>query len=216
MKVGDIVTRVRNIAGDTNVLQFTDSMVVDWINDGIRQCAVDNNLLQKRGTQVLAGGTDTSPLPTDILKLHSIKVDGDKLQVLTLEQFEAQVGGTEQNGRPHLAYVWAGVLNLYPKPTTDTTLSIDYTYDPPNLVATGDGWQDAVPALPVGYHSRLVDYCLAQVAQQDDDSNRYLMKMEEFNTGVQKLNDQQQTEDDMYPTIGVSARDSGGYDDWVY
>jgi hypothetical protein len=63
--------------------------------------------------------------------------------------------------------------------------------------------------LPVGYHVRLVDYCLAQVAQQDDDMNRYQLKMEEFRSGVHNLKDQSEWENDYYPMIGISARDSG-------
>lgn len=215
MKVGDIVTRVRNMAGDTDVLQFTDSMLVDWINDGIRECAVDNNLLQKRATQTVASGNNPT-IPTDILKLHSIKADGDKLQVLTLEQFDKQVGGVPQQGTPQLAYIWANTLTLYPTPTQDVEVVIDYTYDPPNLSASDTGWEEVVPVLPVGYHQRLIDYCLAQVAQQDDDLNRYAMKMEEFKTGVKKLNSQQDSEEDMYPGITPSLRDSGGFEDYYY
>ena len=182
MIVSDVITRVRNVSGDLNSLQFTDATVFNWINDGIRECAVQNNLLQKRATSSTIVGTPDYNLPTDILKLHSVKFDEQRLQVLTLQEFEEQYGSSTMvttNGTPVVCYVWADKLTLYPKPSAVKSLVIDYIYDPALITAGAN----ALP-LPVGYHSRLVDYCLAQVAQQDDDLNRYSVKMQEFKTGV--------------------------------
>ena len=214
MKVSDIITRVRNIAGDTNVLQFTDAMLVDWINDGVRECAIDNNLLQKRASQTVISGTSTVTMPTDILKMHSVLVNGSQVPLLTLEEFKIRVDDSnDSTGVPTLTYSWANTLNLWPEPDTNVEVTLDYIYDPAE-VTTDD--LDVTPALPVGYHARLVDYCLAQVAQQDDDSNRYALKMEEFRTGVKKLSEQSQTNENLYPSITVSARDGGSdYYDWT-
>lgn len=208
MLVSDVILRVRNIAGDTAALQFTDATLITWINDGIRECAVVNNLLQKRATQLSVVGTDSYNLPTDILKLHSVKYDDRKLPVLTLQEFEEQMGTSTNtfSGEPVTSYVWAAKLVLYPKPGSIKTLVIDYIYDPALVTITTD---DLITRLPVGYHSRLVDYCLAQVAQQDDDANRYALKMEEFRTGVQNLKDQPEDTYDLYPSISVTARDMG-------
>ena len=209
MKVQDIITRVRNIAGDTNTLQFTDAQVLDWINDGVRECAIQNNLLQKRATSTVTSGTAAYALPVDILKLHSVRYDGAKLSVKTLQEFEDLVSGTDtSNGTPQYCYVWAGFINLYPAPDNSTSVMVvDYSYDPATLLIA-DVATDT-PALPVGYHARLVDYCLAQVAQQDDDLNRYQMKMQEFTTGVQNLKDLPEWENDLYPSISISPRDMG-------
>lgn len=206
MLVSDIISRVRNIAGDINANQFSDEQVMSWINDGIRECAVDNNLLQKRATQIVVADQSTYDLPSDILKLHSVKYDGTKIKILTLEEFDKQYSGENTgSGVPNAAYIWAGVLNIVPSPDNSTkSLVIDYTRDP---IDVDDG--NLTPEIPVGYHSRLVDYCLAQVAQQDDDMNRYSIKMQEFRTGVQALKDQPEWENDLYPFISVSERDTG-------
>lgn len=216
MLVSDVTSRVRNTAGDTNVLQFTDAMLLQWINDGIRECAIDNNLLQKRATQSTVVGTDDITLPTDILRLHSVKYEGEKLPIMSLAEYEEYVGSqkttSEVSGTPSVGYIWAGKLTLVPKPDAVGELVIDYIYDPPLLTLPGD---DLKTSLPVGYHSRIVDYCLAQVAQQDDDLNRYQVKMEEFRTGVSKLKDQPEQNQDVYPSIMVSDRDSGeDYWEW--
>lgn len=211
MKTSDIIKRVRSIASDSDSIQFTDDDIVDWINDGIRECAKDNQLLQKTASSNLVIGTTSYNLPTDILKLHSIKVDGQKIRVLNLAEFEAYGGSSEDSGTPVVAYVWAAKVNFYPKPTQALPYVVEYTYDP--ALVTNDAHlvtgKDVAPPLPVGYHIRLLDYCLAQVAQQDDDMPRYQLKMEEFRTGVHSLKDDEQTQEDYYPMMGISARDSG-------
>lgn len=209
MKVSDIITRVRNIAGDTQQIQFSDASVVDWINDGVRECAIANNLLQKRATQASVANQGDYDLPPDLLKLHSVKYNQGKLRILTLEEFDAQANEGSFTGTPQLAYIWAGKLTLYPAPDSSYPLSIDYIYDPAQVSVDA---LDVDPPLPVGYHARLVDYCLAQVAQQDDDMNRYAVKMQEFQTGTMNLKDLPEYENDLYPSISVSTRDMGdGY-----
>jgi hypothetical protein len=210
MIVSDIIKRVRSIASDSAAISFSDEDLVNWINDGVRECAMDNQLLQKTATQNFVIGTTAYNLPTDILKLHSIKVDGQKIRVLTMAEFEAYGGDSVDSGDPVVAYVWGGKANFYPKPTRAIPLVIEYTYDPA-LVLLAD--LTVTPPLPVGYHARLVDYCLAQVAQQDDDMPRYQLKMEEFRSGVHNLKDDLTETEDYYPMIGVSHRDSG--QDWL-
>ncbi len=212
MKVSEVINRVRSTAGDSQALQFTDSTVLDWINDGIRECAITNNLLQKRAnTNTVVNQTEYT-LPSDILKLHSVKVSGSKIKVLTLQEFDEYTGGSGEgvSGDGVVCYVWADKLTLFPTPNTVQSLIIDYIYDPPlHLIANIN---TDVIGLPVGYHSRIVDYCLAQVAQQDDDMERYAAKMQEFRTGVQSLKDQPEDTYDLYPSISVSSRDAGDGD----
>lgn len=214
MLVSSIMSRVRNLAGDTSALQFTDAMLVDWINDGVRECAIQNLLLQKRATTVVSLGQGDYSLPTDILKIHSVKYDGNKLRLLTLEEFDAYTGGegTESEvGVPTIAYIWAGSLNLYPVPdNSSSAVSIDYIYNPVEVSISSLDVE--LSSLPIQYHSRIVDYCLAQVAQQDDDMPRYQTKMLEFSTGISQIKDHSETQEDLYPFISVSSRDSGHWE----
>lgn len=214
MIISAAITRVRDIAGDASALQFTDDQIVNWMNDGIRECAIINNLLQKRSSLPSIANTPDYNLPTDILKLHSVKYDNTKIPVLTLQEFDEQYVGVGANtsvspGNPEVCYIWANKLTLYPAPSGVKNITIDYIYDPVQ-VTTGD-LAIEIP-LPVGYHLRIVDWCLAQIAQQDDDMNRYSVKMQQFTTGVQDLKDQPESTYDLYPSISVSSRDSGeGY-----
>lgn len=215
MKVIDVISRVRSMSGDTSVLQFSNDDVLTWINDGIIECARQNNLLQKRATQTVVTGQAEYTLPADILKLYSVKYDGNKLPVLTLEEFDEQYSDSSLApvGTPITSYLWADQVNLHPKPDNSTkALTIDYIYRPETLLIENISTDD-VP-LPISYHQRIVDYCLAQVAQQDDNLNRYQLKMQEFRTGVQELKDQHEYAEDLYPYISVDSRDMGdGYYD---
>lgn len=218
MKVEDVISRVRNISGDITAMQFTDSDVVNWINDGIRECALQNNLLQKRGTQAAVIAQSDYDLPTDVLKMHSVKVNNQKVRMLTLQEFDTSYAGigadtTSSTGLPEVGYIWAGKLTLFPAPDAEYPIIIDYLYAPAlhtTEVNSVEGLQSEI-SLPVGYHTRIVDYCLAQVAQQDDDITRYQLKMQEFQTGVSALKDQPEWTYDAYPSIGVSPRDMGDY-----
>lgn len=212
MKVADCIARVRTVSGDTTSAQFTDQHVIDWINDGIRECAINNNLLQKNGTQDTAVGTASYALPADILKLHSVKFDNIKLRLLTMEEFDKENSGVGTNvttsaGTPNVAYVWANQLTLYPTPDAIKTLLISYLYDPVLHVLASASTDEI--GLPVSYHPRIVDYCLSQVALQDDDTNRYQLFYDRFISGVRDLKDQPEYAYDLYPSLSIAARDMG-------
>lgn len=207
MLASDIIARVRATAGDTDILQFTDATILTWINDATRECASNNNLLQKTGTSNTVAGTQSYPIPADILRLHSVRYNKEKLDILSMSEFDKFVDdyASSQQGTPLVCYLWATNLTLYPIPDSVKVLTIEYTRTPVDVTLVGN-----TPDLPVMYHRRLVDYCLAMVAEQDDDMNRYQIKMQEFSDGVQRLRDDQESELDEYPGISVSSRDGGG------
>jgi hypothetical protein len=215
MNLTTIIARVRNIVGDLNANQFSDPTLIGWINDGVRECAVENNLLQKRATSNLVSGTNEYALPADILKLYSIRVNGAKIDIYTLQDWQKQNYSETETGLPVMAYLWAGKYTLWPTPDSAYQVEVDYIYDPVDLAT--DGSQNAqAPPVPGSYHSRLVDYAIAQVALQDDNAELYAVKLEEFKTGIKKLEDQNESEEDLYPSISISPRDMGdGAMDWI-
>lgn len=216
MLVADIVRRVRDAAGDMAVLQFSQSTLTDWINDGIRECVVENSLLQARATSATVIGQVEYTLPSDIFKLHSVYADGYKLDVLTLEQWERNnanehAGTAITSNNQYQCYIYAGVLNVWPTPTTVVPLVINYTKLPAAISYTSgpDVWDPQTPAIPEAFHNSIVAYCLAQVALQDDDINRYTLLMGQFKSGVLDLKAVKDQEEDLYPFIAISDRDAG-------
>lgn len=214
MLVIDIVRRVRDAAGDTAVLQFTNQTLTDWINDGIRECVVENSLLQVRASQNTVINQTDYALPTDIFKFHSVLVNQFKLEMLTLQQWEERNAGevnmTADAGEPVVCYVYAGVLTIWPKPSAVVPLVINYTKLPTAITYAEPIWTPTSPTIPEQYHNRLVTYCLAQIAMQDDNYEKYQALMVEFQTGTKQLNDSRH-EDDLYPSISVSSRDMGEF-----
>lgn len=216
MLVSDIARRVRDAAGDTAVLQFSNATLTDWINDAIRTCVEDNSLLQVKANQNTVIGQADYVLPTDIFKFHSVLVGGQKLEMLTREQWEERFStipvNTADNGRPTTCYVYAGVLTLSPAPDIVYTLQINYSSFPVAITYSEPGgtptWNPTTPSITEQYHSRIVTYCMAQVAMQDDNYEKYQALMNEFKTGVVAMNDTRH-EDDLYPSMSISSRDMG-------
>lgn len=208
MLVSDIITRVRRSVGDIDALQVTDEDIYRWINDAMREVAANNQLLQIKASTQTASGTSGYNLPTDILKLHSVRYDKTKLRVVTLKEAEDTYDvGNVSTGTPQVCYIWANKFELVPTPNAAKTLDFFYTRQPTDVTASGD-----TPEIPSQYHQRLVDYCKAQVAEMDDDMDRYSVKMNEFRTGVQNLKDHPEWEHEMYPSITVSDRDMGVFE----
>lgn len=219
MLVSDIVRRVRDAAGDLNVLQFSQTTLTDWINDGIRECVIENSLLQARATSSTVVGQTEYVLPADIFKLHSVYTDGYKLEIQTLEQWEQYNTGNhgatpDENSNQYVCYVYAGVLNLWPKPTAVKSLVINYTKLPAAITYSAgppEAWDPTTPPIPEPFHNHIVAYCLAQVALQDDDINRYNLLMQQFRTGVIDLKHLKDQEEDLYPFMSISPRDGGEF-----
>lgn len=216
MLVSDIVRRVRDAAGDMAVLQFSQATLTDWINDGIRECVSENQLLQARATSSTVIGQVEYTLPSDILKLYSVYADGYKLDVQTLEQWERNNANEHgavaaSNGNQYSCYIFAGILNIWPAPTSVVSLVINYTRLPAAIVysASPEGWAPSEPTIPEAFHNSIVAYCLAQVALQDDDINRYTLLMQQFKANVIDLKSLKDQEEDLYPFMSISDRDAG-------
>ena len=221
MLVSDIVRRVRSMAGDTNVLQFNQTTLTDWINDGIRECVKQHSLLQAVATSTSVVDQADYSLPSNIYKLHTVLYDGKRLDIMTLEQWESRfnVNTTEESSSTPIAcYVFADSLTLWPTPDAEADLTIKYTKMPTAITYTAspEAWNPGTPSIPEAFHNRLVTYCLAQVALQDEDNYKYTMLMDQFRTGVIDLGETK-NEDDLYPFISVSTRDMGGHypSDWA-
>lgn len=203
MYVKDIVRQVREIAGDVAVLQFSNETLTDWINNGVRECALQNTLLQAKAKATQAQNQRTYTLPEDIFKIHSILSDTQKLEVLSLGEWEDRNYDLTLTGTPTVAAVYAGQVDLYPIPDAAGILYVNYTKNPREIRyindGTNEGYSPSSPDIPVAYHNRLITYCLAQIALQDDDYAKYQAMMNEFTTGVVDLNHLKNQTEQHYP-----------------
>lgn len=210
MLVSDIATRVKRQFGDEVGAEITDVDIIRWVNDAQKEIAIKNDLLQIKATLTTVVGTAEYSLPTGILTLRSVKYQGRGLNAMTLKEaddFIYDTDAADSSGIPSAYWVYAGKLVLYPTPQTASTtdISIYYSRVPVEVTLVGD-----TPELPIQYHTRIVEYCIAQAHELDDNSNAYDAKMGQFTAGVNALKDNLTwTQRDQYPSITVSLDDAG-------
>lgn len=209
MLVSEIATRVKRQFGDEAGAQVTDDDIIRWVNDAQIDIAVNNDLLQVVGTSNISNGVSSYDFPTDLLTLRAAKYLNYKLQSFSQEQLSALLPGFEassETGVPTAFWVHERKINLYPTPSEDVTngLSILYTKVPTTVTSVSD-----TPELPIQYHPRIVEYCIAQAAELDDNLNHYQLKMNQFKAGIDSMKDNTDWEErDEYPSITVSDRDA--------
>lgn len=214
MKVSEIATRVKRQFGDEAGAQITDDDIIRWVNDAQREIAINNQLLQVRATADIVANKRDYNIPQDILRMHSVKYNGRTLSGLTIQEADELVSTHDDStvmpsGEPTNFWVWANVITLYPTPSGNESagLMLYYTRTPQEVVATTD-----TPELPVQYHNKIVDYCIAQAYELDDNMDSYALKMKQFQTGVDSLRDDTGwAEQQFYPHITSSPDESGDY-----
>lgn len=215
MLVSEIATRVKRQFGDEAGAQITDADIIRWCNDAQREIAASNDLLQVIATTAVVAGTDQYTLPTDILTLRNVRYAGVKLRFLTPEESTTLIGtDTTTIGTPTHYSIFANKIDLFPAPdtTSATNLQLYYTRQPVDVTVVGD-----TPELPLKYHNRIVEYCIAQAYELDDNYESYEKKMKVFNDGVDKLKGTAEWADqDVYPSISVGVSDFGDMGDSFY
>lgn len=210
----EIATRIKRQFGDEAGAQITDSDILRWINDSQREIAHNNDLLQTVATTNVLADQDQYTLPSDVLNLRSVRYDGRKLKFLSPEEAANLLEkGDEVKGEPTHYSVWGLRIDLYPTPVTasETSLQLYYTRQPASMTMLSD-----TPELPQQYHNRIVEYCLAQAYELDDNMESYRAKMQMFQDGMDRLkgNTDWQSQD-VYPSISVSPGDYGdGFGDY--
>lgn len=204
MKLDDIIKRVQRQFGDDVQAQITIDDIVRWVNDACLEIATSNSANQSmaKGAAAVTKGKNDYILPTDLLTLRAVRANGFKLVKTTFEQLEERPDYLpEAVGEPLTYYVYDDTIYLYPTPSeTLGNLDIYYVKAPAKLVATD---LEAVPEVPTSYHPRIVEYCIAQAAELDDDIGHYQLKMAQFKENLLSLKGNAETpeSDSYYPSI---------------
>lgn len=217
MKLNEIITRVQRQFGDDVQAQITKEDIVRWVNDACLEIATSNKTNQgiNKGITPVVAGQPQYTLPPDILNLRSVRANGIKLVHTTYDQLTELADYSEDaQGAPNCYWVYNGVLYVYPTPY-ESLGSIDVYYVRTPDVLTVD-MLDREPNVPKEYHPRIVEYCIAQAAELDDNLTQYQLKMGQFRDNLQSLkrNGEQPEGDDYYPSISYTSAEY--YSDAVY
>lgn len=209
MIVSDIITRVTRQFGDESSVQIDQADIIRWINDGQKEIAVQNDLLQAVGTLSSSLGDATYTFPADMLSMRSMYYKNVKLSYMSRQEFDEYITSTDpdltQSGDPVLYTRWANEFTLYPVPQSAEVdgIKLYYTRRPVDVTALSDSID-----LPLEYHTRLVEYCLQQAYEVDEDWNAAGIKQEQFSTGLDILKQQEtHTDREFYSVITIREED---------
>lgn len=216
MNVGDIKTRVRRTFGDESSVQVLDADIVRWINDGQREVVMQNpELLEAIATANTVANQQDYSFPADMRNLRSVyykdtgRLSYIKLKGYSLQEFDEFIDGWDGTeftpGTPIIYTVFSNAIKLFPIPDESITsgLKLYYYRQPTDRVNDAD-----VIDLPVGYHAAVVEYCLKQAYELDEDWTSVGNKAQEFNAAVsgQKAQEKDQNRE-FYRRITVRAED---------
>lgn len=216
MIVSDIMTRVRRKFGDESAVQVTDEDIIRWINDGQRRIVLKNEvLLEKTATSNSVAGQQEYDLPTDLLILKFIQYKESantayyKLKGLTPVDFNEYIDGWSDGGTargvPTVFTVFSGKIIAFPTPTASVTAGFKIYYNrSPVDVSSGA----STPDLPLLYHDTLVNYCMQQAYEMDEDLESASGEVSKVAEDIDLLRGREDWKtQETYPTISICAED---------
>lgn len=216
MIVSDIKTRVRRKFGDEAAVQIDDADIVRWINDAQRDVVMKNEtVLQTASTSNAVANQQDYTLPANLLVLRGVHYKNTsapsyyKLQGMSFNEFDEQIDGWEGTlygpSTPTVYTVYAGSIKVFPIPVSSGTANFKlyYSRQPVDVVADGDTID-----LPLAYHNSIVDYCMAQAYEMDEDWNSANNSNATYDSRV-RLNKEREEwgNHEVYPRITIEAED---------
>lgn len=213
MLVSEIQTRVNRAFGDESGAQIDINDILRWVNDAQLEIALKKQLLQVTSTVTVTVNVGTYTLPTNILQLRAVRYDGTALEAISSAQAEELIPSYDVGvsvvgaSTPSAYWVWGTPqqIYLYPLPNNSTSvLKLYYTRIPVQVTLAGD-----TPELPVQYHPRIVEYCLAQAYELDANLQSKQFKLGELSAGLAQTDMDVFQPQQQYPNITVSVDDAG-------
>lgn len=211
MIVSEVVTRVLRQFGDEANVQIDQNDIMRWINDIAKEIAVQNDLGQITASQNSVVGLELYAAPADTLAIRSVYFDQRKLTFYPRTEYDAYVNAVDPkedaSGTPILYTRHVNDLILYPVPDVVKSIKIWYFQRPTEVTVTTDQLPFAVE-----YHTRIVEYCLQQAYQTDEDWDAAERMKGQFEDGMVKLARLENSSDEeFYPTITVLPDDGGSW-----
>jgi hypothetical protein len=216
MDVQEILDSVKRSFGDESGVQVTDTDIIRWINQGMRMFVMQNeNLLVTEGFANAVANQQTYGLPADLLVLRGLRYRENggtqyfKLQGYDLAKFNEQIdgwdGSTEGPGVPLLYTVIGSNFSVWPLPTEASASGFKITYHrtPVEVATTVDE-----PELPILYHELLINYCLQQAYELDEDWEAAGNKVSQVDRDANLLRGREDWKiQETYPVINVLYED---------
>lgn len=209
MKVSDVIIRVQHQFGDEASVQIDQSDIIRYINDACREIVVQNDLTPATGTINSVVGQTIYPFPSDLISVRTIYYDNLKMKFYKRTEYDEYVNENDpnetQSGTPFLFTRWGTNFQIYPKPDSVKAIKLLYLQRP----VVVDDENDDIP-LSDEYFSRVVEYCLKQAYQTDEDWEAATQMDGQFQDGLMRLKEHETiATTEYFPSITVLPEDSG-------
>lgn len=208
---GDVITRIKQQFGDTSGAQVTDEMIVRWINDG-QQEIVNNNAILKatKYSDIIANQAEYT-FPTDKVQyIEAIYVEGRPIKNFSPQGAREYILDTDPKleavaDYPDIWYERAGIITFYPVPQKGYTngLKMEYVKMPAPVTDF-----NSVLSVPDRYLNEIVNYCLSQALEYDENYSAAQIKREHFREGLDRLYLKENvSQSDLYQQILMDPND---------
>lgn len=209
--VQNVADSVKRQFGDESGVQVTDSDIIRWVNDAQNEIVVKNPEVNAGMVTVNVTANQTLyPLLAnvpDMLVIHSIHFRGEYLNNISFMEAQQTIirsDDTQTDSKPSFWYEYAGTVNLWPKPSTTIAAGLTIFYSKvPTLITT----LGQTLSVPDTYFKAVIDFCLTQAHEMDDNFQASNVKQQQFETALQVQANRTHAQDTMYPTIVMLPED---------
>jgi hypothetical protein len=207
----DVVQRIKTQFGDNSGAQLTDDVIFRWINDGQQEIVNFNPILKDVKTSDIVAGQAEYTFPTDRVQyIEAIYVENRPIKNLSPQGFRdfilADDPDTDAKSKyPDVWYERAGVITFYPTPETNFTngLKLEYVKQP---TAVTDS--NSPLGIPDRYMNNLVDYCMMQALEYDENYAAAGVKQSQFRDGLDRLSYKENiSQSDKYSSVNPDPLD---------
>lgn len=164
MKLSAIIAAVRSMLEEPTEDFYTDSEIVNWLNEGLLKIANIARYLKGSNYYELQGieGEDKLSLPLDCIEVFQVQVNQQRLPKIAMEDDNRVVG----------YYTWDNYLKL----SGVSTGTVDiYFYRRPRLLDLNS--LDDEPELPLEFHEALQNYALYKAKLKDQQSGDIFLQL---------------------------------------
>lgn len=204
-----VISAVKRQFGDEAGIQITDDDILRWINEAQREILTVNRTFKAKAVTDIVGGTYEYLFPeVPIIDIQSIWVDGERIEFKPFQEYEEYIVNNDpqrsSSGKPEVWTEWAGSFIFWPTPDTDITSGITIYY---TKGATEVSLASDVLSVPDLYLNRVIEYCMAQAHELDEDYQASQYKMNQFTEGLGVQDDTMLPSQTYYPTITILEED---------
>jgi hypothetical protein len=207
----EVIEAVTRQVGDEAEVQFSQSDIIRWINQGQLEISIKNSTINEAmAVTNIVANQDKYPILADaafadLNKLQTILYDGYPLKNMTFtEAMDYIINGEENSGTPTIWYVKTGVLNLWPKPDTAITggLTIYYNKRPAKITSAGQ-----FLSVPDSFFNAILQYVIGQALELDENWQAAGVKQQQFEVSVNSQQYMTVDQSASYPTIQADPED---------